>query len=51
MWCDGCDEKVDAREKALYIMFVACGVVAFGSGDSWIIIAVGDNLGVDFGGV
>ena len=51
MWCDGCNEKVGTREKALNIMFVACGVGAFGSGDSWIIIAIGDDLGGDCGGV
>ena len=51
MWCDGCNEKVGAREKALNIMFVACGVGAFGSGNSRIIIAIGDDLGGDCGGV
>ena len=47
MWCDGCNEKVGAKEKALNIMFVACDVGAFGSGNLWIIIAIGDDLGGD----
>ena len=32
-------------------MFDACGVGAFSSGDSWIIIVVRDDLGGNYGGV